>query len=99
MKNLAMMGESSNIQSRFPKWIRLSAANGTVKNNQLDFRNEIIVAVKENKELVFNVDGSSKTKDRKAKSGWENLGQIRISEAMISYGCDRQLHFAHPKLK
>ena len=99
VKNLAIMGTENSVQLSYPKWIRISAANGTIKNNQLDFRNEILEAVKDNQELVFNVDGSNTTKNRKATTGWSSLGQIRISEAMISYGCDRQLHFSHPKLK
>jgi hypothetical protein len=27
------------------------------------------------------------------------LGRITADDATVSYGCDRQLHFAHPKIK
>lgn len=80
-----------------PHWFRLSAATNTIKNSQSDFRNEILSALQENKEVSFNVDVSDTTSDRDANS-WNNIGKIRLTRALVSYGCDRQLHFAHPKL-
>lgn len=99
LKNLGSLGVSENSAVKFPHWIRLSAENGMKRNNQADFRNEVLQAVHDNTELVFNIDGSDTTKKRTEKAGWKHLGQIRINQAVVSYGCDRRLHFAHPKLK
>ncbi|MNL20148.1 hypothetical protein D3C87_1413830 [compost metagenome] len=93
------MGLESKSAAKYPHWIRLSADSSAKRNNQADFRSELLQAVRENSELVFHIDVSDTTKDRNAKKGWRRLGEIRISEAVVSYGCDRRLHFSHPKLK
>ena len=81
-----------------PHWIRL-AANGNLKrNNETDFRNEIIQALNDNKELKYFIEVSDTTKDRNATTGWTRIGEINLNKAMMTYGCDRRLHFAHPKL-
>lgn len=99
VKNLAMMGNSNEVAPKYPHWIRLSTAKEMQRNNQPDFRAEVVQAVDENKELVFYIDGSDTTKDRSKNVGWKRLGEIRVSQAVVSYGCDRRLHFSHPKLK
>lgn len=98
VKNLASMGLAAGTAPKFPKWIRYKPA-ASVKNDQADFRAEVLQAVRDNHELVIQVDGSDTTKDRSASQGWKPLGRIHITEAMASYGCDRRLHFAHPRLK
>lgn len=99
LRNLGQMGLESKSAAKYPHWIRLSTDSSAQRNNQADFRNEVLQAVRENSELVFHIDVSDTTKDRNAKNGWKRLGEIRVSEAVVSYGCDRRLHFSHPKLK
>lgn len=100
VKNVAQMGLTSGSVVNHPNWVRLSAAKNMKKNNQRDFRSEILQAVQENNnDLIFYVDASSTTKDRNSNTGWKRIGEIRVSQAIVSYGCDRRLHFAHPKLK
>jgi hypothetical protein len=99
VKNLAMMGIDNGVTPKFPHWIRLSTSKDMQRNNQPDFRAEVVQAVDENKELIFYIDGSDTTKDRSKNSGWKRLGEIRVNQAVVSYGCDRRLHFSHPKLK
>lgn len=83
-----------------PKWIRLSANASHLKlNNEKDFRNEVLTALKENSEITYNIEVSNTTKDRLAKTGWIKLGEIKLTHAVASYGCDRRLHFAHPTIK
>jgi hypothetical protein len=98
VKNLAQMGVPAGGQLRFPKWIRIGASSRNIGNSEPDFRKEVLRASADNRDLVFNVDGSDTTSDRNADSGWSGLGQIHIKEAVVSYGCDRRLHFGHPKL-
>lgn len=100
VKNIAQMGLSSGSVVNHPRWIRLAAAKVMKKNNQRDFRSEVLQAVQENNnDLIFYVDASNTTKDRINGAGWKRIGEIRVSQAIVSYGCDRRLHFSHPKLK
>jgi len=43
--------------------------------------------------FVSDTSGNQDSKD------WKAIGQISLTESKVSYGCDRQLHFAHPKIK
>jgi hypothetical protein len=81
-----------------PHWIRLVASGNLRRNDEPDFRNEIIQALDENKGLKYFIEVSETTKDRNATSGWLRIGEINLDSAQVSYGCDRRLHFAHPKL-
>ncbi len=81
-----------------PRWIRLAASGNSKRNDEPDFRNEIIQAIDDNKTLKYFIEVSDTTKDRDATSGWTRIGEINLDSAVISYGCDRRLHFAHPKL-
>ncbi len=80
-----------------PKWMRVSSADGVIMNNESDFRREVLRAVDDNQVLKLKVEVSETTKDRKATEGWKHIGFIEIDHAKASYGCDRRLHFAHPK--
>ncbi len=80
-----------------PKWIRLSVDQSQWRPNPAaDFREEM--ALDHGKNLVLNIDVSNTTKNRKSDSGWEKIGKITLNQSYISYGCDRMLHFAHPKV-
>lgn len=90
---------SGNEKIKQPHWVRLSVDRSVRRNNERDFRNEILRAFSENKQVVYSIEVSDTTKDRKATSGWKKIGEITLNQAIVSYGCDRRLHFAHPKLK
>jgi hypothetical protein len=81
-----------------PIYMRLSPQTNIRKNNQIDFRRELFEAMQQNGEkLQFNIDVSDTTSDRNISEGWQNLGEITLNRAMVTYGCDRRLHFSHPK--
>jgi hypothetical protein len=83
---------------RSPIWMRLRAAPQMIKNNQADFRNEVVQAMEDNNgRLTFIIETSSTTKDRKATVGWNPVGTMTLNRSIVSYGCDRRLHFSHPK--
>lgn len=88
-----------NEKVRTPKWFRITTQNPTVKNQEADFRNEIIQTINDNNEIVFNVEVSHRGNDRTDDSIWSKAGEIHIHQAVVSYGCDRRLHFPHPKMK
>ncbi len=93
---ISRLGEAGIVKT--PHWIKVSAVSNLIKNNEKDFRNELMKASRDNQGLTFDIAVSDRTSDR-TSSDWEKIGQIKISKAFISYGCDRQLHFAHPRLK
>lgn len=84
---------------RTPHWFRITAQAPKIRNNEADFRNEIIETINDNNQIVFNVEVSNKGNDRKDNSLWKKVGEIEINQAIVSYGCDRRLHFPHPKVK
>jgi hypothetical protein len=69
---------------------------GTVKNNSVDFRNELAIKNFPGK-IVYNIYVSSKTKNQIKLSLWDRIGTMTLTKSIVSYGCDRRLHFAHPK--
>lgn len=86
-----------DLQAIQPRWIRISADSTLVKNDEADFRNEILRAMHDNKKLKYFIDVSDSTKDRNSDQ-WVRIGEINAYEVALSYGCDRRLHFSHPKL-
>jgi hypothetical protein len=83
-----------------PKWMRIRVASG-VQNalvNDADFRNELS-ARNYPSGLLFTIEVSDTTKDTLSDAGWKKVGQIRTSPMITTFGCDRRLHFDHPKTK
>lgn len=97
IENLAAMNHAESILA--PKWIKVQAKAGQIVNNEKDFREEVSKALKENHGLTFEIFWSNTTKDRTAEKGWLKLGEIYANNSFISFGCDRRLHFAHPKIR
>lgn len=93
---LSQSGESGTFKT--PHWIRLRASAALKRNEERDFRAEILQAMKDNQVLVYKIDVSDSTKNRQAQTGWQELGEIVLQRAVVSYGCDRRLHFPHPPL-
>lgn len=92
---IAKLGETGVVKS--PKWMRVTSAAGMILNDETDFRREVQKAVKDNSVLKLKVEVSDTTKNRSKSEGWKHIGFIELDQARVSYGCDRQLHFAHPK--
>lgn len=96
LTQIANLGNSGVVNQ--PRWIRLSANSDVQRNSEADFRKEVLKAINENKVVTYSIEISNTTKDRTAKQGWDKVGEIDLNQAFVSYGCDRRLHFAHPKL-
>ncbi len=96
LTQVASLGEKEKVVQ--PKWIRLSASKAHIRNDSPDFRDEVRQALVDNKNLVYFIEVSDTTKDRNDRSGWTRIGKITLNQAVVSYGCDRRLHFSHPKL-
>ena len=77
--------------------MRVRVMPGQIKNRAADFRDELLQALKDNGSLKMEIEVSETTSNKDAKTGWTKLGQIQFDRALVSYGCDRRLHFGHPK--
>lgn len=98
LTQVASANKADDVEVVQPRWIRLSASSKLRSNDEPDFRNEIIQALDDNKTLKYYIEVSDETKDREATEGWTRIGEINLDRAVITYSCDRRLHFAHPKL-
>lgn len=92
---IAASGEVA-VQVKMPKWIRLKTENGQITNHESDFRNEVLRAISDNRILKVGIYVSDTDSDRNNESAWTRIGTIELDKAVVSYGCDRRLHFAHP---
>ncbi len=80
-----------------PKWMMIKAATET-RVDEKDFRLELDAA-KYPEGVNFDIYVSDKTNNSSKLDQWTRLGQISLNQSITSYGCDRRLHFAHPKIK
>ena len=76
-----------------PKWIEFTAADGQTVS-QKDFRDELNVKNYPNG-LVFNIKVAS-TENQDGEKEWQKIGQITLTESVVSESCDSRLHFHHP---
>ncbi|MGE3608629.1 MAG: hypothetical protein AB7I27_03495 [Bacteriovoracaceae bacterium] len=82
-----------------PHWMKLEPDTNTAKVNEADFRNELNFSKYYQDGMKINIYVSETTPSRLSTQGWKKIGYIQLENSFVSYGCDRQLHFAHPKLK
>ncbi len=91
-------GLDKNEAVKTPHWMAIQPSSSNVLNNEADFREELNISKHHSNGLAFDIYLSDTTKDPKAP-GWKKVGNILAHESVVSYGCDRQLHFHHPKIK
>ncbi len=94
---LAEAGELTSTAPRIPHWMKLSPSAGTPKIEELDFRNELNIAQHYPNGLRYDISVSDVSPDKNS-GHWRRIGFIDLRESVVSYGCDRQLHFHHPRL-
>ncbi|HRK07583.1 MAG TPA: hypothetical protein PLZ57_07415 [Pseudobdellovibrionaceae bacterium] len=99
LTQLAEAGEASASNVRQPKYIRLRPIEDTLLNSESDFRSEVLRGVQDNRGLRFDIHVSDVSADRHDESHWKRVGRIRLADAAVSFGCDRRLHFSHPRLR
>ncbi len=95
---IARAGQQAGTPAVTPRWMRIRVDPGwkSASARAADFRAELSPRNYPNG-LVFTVDVSDTTKDASEDQGWRNIGQIRTSALVTTFGCDRRLHFPHPK--
>lgn len=90
VKNLASMNGASEVHD--PKFLKIRPSTQNIRNDESDFRREILRSFDETGFLKFDVLVAED------KAGvWTKVGEITADRATVSYGCDRRLHFGHPK--
>lgn len=96
VKNIASLGGVPHHEIREPQFAQYTFSRGTMTNQQPDFRNELSQALSDNKVLSIDISVADGNSIKEAQ--WKTIGTIQIEKALVSYGCDRRLHFAHPKI-
>lgn len=81
-----------------PKFFMIKADSRITKNDEIDFRDELSIERNHPGGIVFNVLVNDSSSDYHS-SEWNKIGQIVVTQSTVSYGCDKQLHFHHPKIK
>lgn len=93
--NIAELGESGNV--RAPKFLMIKPVDGQSKSEGVDFRQELQLPQPKIRTWLYEIWVSDQTHNPSDK-GWQQLGRIILTQSVVSFGCDRQLHFAHPKI-
>lgn len=82
--------------SHGPRWIQIQPEVTQSSILRDDFRDELLDATKRRK-LTYSILLSDESSD-KSSAHWQRVGKIELSKSVVSYGCDRRLHFAHPRI-
>ncbi|MEA9356269.1 hypothetical protein SHI21_08650 [Bacteriovorax sp. PP10] len=95
---ISEMGLAVGEKVRTPKFMMIKTDKSVARNDDTDFRDELNIKKNHSYGIKFNIyvnDTSNKQDD----GDWVKIGYIQADESAVSYGCDRRLHFAHPKFK
>lgn len=95
---ISKAGLASNEQVKTPHWIQIRGAQNMSRVNEADFRRELDLSRYPDHAIDLDILVSDTTKDTgpNSASKWTRLGRIHLVDSVVSYGCDRRLHFPHP---
>ncbi len=96
---LSIYGIATPQDERTPHWIMIKAAPGQARVDESDFRNELNISKNYPTGITEEIYVSDLTPSSQDLTKWQRIGQIVLKESFVSYGCDRQLHFHHPKMR
>ncbi len=97
--HLAAAVDGSDGPARAPRWIRLQVPADIPRVDAADFRDELRLANYPGGELGWRIEAAADTPGGKEAAAWQSIGTLRLTESITSPGCDRRLHFAHPRLR
>jgi hypothetical protein len=80
-----------------PIWLKIDAAEGMPRIDELDFRDELNKDYYPNG-LRFSISVASKG-SRFGLKAWQKIGFIDVEETVVSESCDHRLHFSHPRAR
>ncbi|MBK9184903.1 MAG: hypothetical protein IPM78_00855 [Moraxellaceae bacterium] len=95
----AELGLKQGEVAKAPRYLMVQGAPSNIRNEAVDFRDELNIEKNHGaKPLIFKILVSDSSGDQDS-SDWQEIGNITFTESKVSYGCDRRLHFAHPKIR
>ncbi len=93
---IAALGELDKVHA--PKFLMIKPVAGQTKSEGVDFRQELQLPQPKIQTWRYEIWVSDQS-HTPSDTGWQQLGRIIMTQSVVSFGCDRQLHFAHPKVK
>ena len=84
---------------RGPHWLRASLRSDTPLVDEDDFRGELSLQHYPNKTLTWTISAAEFNDDGIDKAHWQEIGEIILTESVVSLTCDTKLHFNHPAIK
>lgn len=96
VETIAALGEAGKVHA--PKFLMIKPVAGQPKSEGIDFRQELQLPQPKIQTWRYEIWVSDSTHNPSDR-GWQQLGRIILTQSVVSFGCDRQLHFAHPKIK
>lgn len=90
--NLAALGEAGPV--RAPRYLMIRPAASNPLNDAADFRDELNLNQQQVPAWDFDILASDRA-SKPEQPGWQRIGRIHLNESVVSYACDRQLHFGH----
>lgn len=101
INGIARMGLDENLQEVSPTYMMILPIKPKEHTayKGIDFRHEFALKAKSQSNINAHYFAIyvSELASRPEQEGWKHIGFIEINETIVSYGCDRQLHFTHPK--
>ena len=91
---MAEAGSPLGANVHYPSFVKIVTKGKAT--GEKDFRNELDIKKHHPQGLVFEVYGNEMTSNFVGE-GWEKVAELRFKESVVSYGCDKQVHFPHPK--
>ena len=95
---ISEIGLTKTEVAKTPKFMMFETDKSVARNDDVDFRDEISIRKNHPHGIKFNILVNDASKEQTAAE-WKKIGSIQMDESTVSYGCDRRLHFAHPKMK
>jgi hypothetical protein len=87
---ISELGEKGKVTT--PKWIKISTPHQPL-NPAIDFRDEL--TLKKGQKFVLDIAVAHEKKGEVIQ--WKTIGTMTFTSSVVSEGCDKRLHFHHPK--
>jgi hypothetical protein len=89
---ISELGEKGKVVT--PKWIKISTIERQSKD-AIDFRVEL--TLQKGEKLILSIAVAHEKKSDTIQ--WQTIGSMTFDSSVVSEGCDKRLHFHHPKWK
>ncbi|MDT8321969.1 MAG: hypothetical protein RQ826_15735 [Xanthomonadales bacterium] len=93
---LSVVGDAAAAVS--PRWLRLRAAENTLRVDEADFRDELSLEHYPDRQMEWRIEVAAEHDAGKTAAEWHWIGRLVLRESVTSPACDNRLHFAHPNL-